>query len=166
MHRCSQFDHALGVPDGVVDGVIEDTGQKVLIEEAVNVIGFDCQLDPHAVKKRRMAGHLLGQEVRNEVLLNMCGQVVFAEPVDAQQLHQIVVHAFGFILQGVEAGRTADGVCLLLAKLIRMFPDLNLMQGYGMTEGSAVLTVLTADDHRKGGSILKSAGRPVPGARL
>ena len=84
MHRRCQLDHTLGVPDGVVDGVVEYTGQQVLIEEAVDVIGFDRQLDPHPLKKRRMAGHLLGQEVRNEVLLNVGGQVVFAKPVDAQ----------------------------------------------------------------------------------
>ncbi len=47
----------------------------------------------------------------------------------------------------------------LLERLIANFPDLNLWQGYGMTECSSVLTFLTADDHRRGGSILRSAGR-------
>jgi long-chain acyl-CoA synthetase len=35
-----------------------------------------------------------------------------------------------------------------------------------MTEASAVLTFLTADDHRRGGEVLRSAGRPVPGVVL
>ena len=54
----------------------------------------------------------------------------------------------------------------LLEKLLGLYPDLELSQGYGMTEASAVLTFLTADDHRRGGSILRSAGRPVPGVSL
>jgi long-chain acyl-CoA synthetase len=54
----------------------------------------------------------------------------------------------------------------LLERLLALFPDLELSQGYGMTEASAVLTFLTADDHRRGGEILKSAGRPVPGVVL
>ncbi|MET0160825.1 MAG: AMP-binding protein, partial [Acidimicrobiales bacterium] len=39
-------------------------------------------------------------------------------------------------------------------------------QGYGMTEASAVLTFLTAEDHFTGGERLRSAGRPVPGVLL
>ena len=54
----------------------------------------------------------------------------------------------------------------VLEKLLSMFPDLELSQGYGMTEASAVLTFLNADDHRRGGDILKSAGRAVPGVVL
>ena len=54
----------------------------------------------------------------------------------------------------------------LLDKLLSMFPDLEISQGYGMTEASAVLTFLTAEDHRRGGDILKSAGRAVPGVVL
>lgn len=54
----------------------------------------------------------------------------------------------------------------VLEKLRSLFPDLELSQGYGMTEASAVLTFLNADDHRRGGEILKSAGRAVPGVVL
>ena len=54
----------------------------------------------------------------------------------------------------------------LLERLLSTFPELNLWQGYGMTESSSVLTFLTADDHRRGGPILQSAGRPVPGVQL
>jgi acyl-CoA synthetase (AMP-forming)/AMP-acid ligase II len=50
--------------------------------------------------------------------------------------------------------------------LIELYPHLELSQGYGMTESSAVLTFLTADDHRAGGVRLRSAGRPVPGVVL
>ena len=54
----------------------------------------------------------------------------------------------------------------LLEELLAMYPELELSQGYGMTEASAVLTFLTADDHRRGGDVLRSAGRPVPGVTL
>jgi len=51
----------------------------------------------------------------------------------------------------------------LLEKLLAMYPDLDIFQGYGMTEASAILTVLGPEEHRAGGALLKSAGRPAPG---
>lgn len=54
----------------------------------------------------------------------------------------------------------------LLDRLMTAFPDLNLWQGYGMTESSSVLTFLTAADHRRGGAILRSAGRPAMGVNI
>jgi long-chain acyl-CoA synthetase len=52
----------------------------------------------------------------------------------------------------------------LLERLLEMFPDLDIYQGYGMTENCGLLTILGPDQHRKGGQLLKSAGRPVPGS--
>jgi long-chain acyl-CoA synthetase len=52
----------------------------------------------------------------------------------------------------------------LLDKLLGMFPDLEIYQGYGMTENAGLLTALLPEDHRAGGEILRSAGRPVPGS--
>ncbi len=43
---------------------------------------------------------------------------------------------------------------------------MNIWQGYGMTESSSVLTFLGPDDHRQGGALLRSAGRPLPGVVL
>ena len=54
----------------------------------------------------------------------------------------------------------------LLEQLIAMYPDMNIWQGYGMTESSSVLTFLGPDDHRQGGALLRSAGRPLPGVVL
>ena len=48
----------------------------------------------------------------------------------------------------------------------RAVPDLDVYQGYGMTESSAVLTALGPDDHRAGGDLLRSAGRPLAGVVL
>jgi long-chain acyl-CoA synthetase len=50
-----------------------------------------------------------------------------------------------------------------LDRLQELYPELALSQGYGMTECSAVLTWLGAEDHRRGGERLGSAGRPMPG---
>jgi acyl-CoA synthetase (AMP-forming)/AMP-acid ligase II len=54
----------------------------------------------------------------------------------------------------------------MLEQLLEMFPDLEISQGYGMTESSSVLTFLHAKEHREGGEVLKSAGRPVAGVVL
>src|SRR5215213_7499807 len=52
----------------------------------------------------------------------------------------------------------------LLEKLLGLFPDLDIFQGYGMTENAGLLTALLPEDHRRGGEVLRSAGRPVPGS--
>jgi long-chain acyl-CoA synthetase len=55
---------------------------------------------------------------------------------------------------------------VLLEKLAALYPALNLWQVYGMTEASPLLTVLTPDDHRAGGALLRSAGAPLTGIVL
>ncbi|MGH8984898.1 MAG: AMP-binding protein [Acidimicrobiia bacterium] len=54
----------------------------------------------------------------------------------------------------------------LLEKLLALFPELGVYQGYGMTESSAVLTSLGPAEHRRGGDLLRSAGRPLWGIVL
>ena len=54
----------------------------------------------------------------------------------------------------------------LLDRLISLYPDLDITQGYGMTECSSLLTWLDEKDHRVGGPRLQSAGRPVVGVSL
>jgi long-chain acyl-CoA synthetase len=54
----------------------------------------------------------------------------------------------------------------LLDRLAKVSPDLELTQGYGMTESSSLLTFLTARDHEKGGRRLRSVGSPVPGVEI
>ena len=54
----------------------------------------------------------------------------------------------------------------LLDRLFTLFPSMNIWHGYGMTECSSVLTFLTAEDHRRGGPVLRSAGRPVMGVGI
>jgi acyl-CoA synthetase (AMP-forming)/AMP-acid ligase II len=54
----------------------------------------------------------------------------------------------------------------LLERLLSLLPDIDILQGYGMTESSAVLTALGPDEHRAGGPRLRSAGRPLLGVEL
>ncbi len=54
----------------------------------------------------------------------------------------------------------------LLEKLLAMYPQTNIWQGYGMTECSSVLTLLGPKEHREGGGYLRSAGLPMPGVVL
>jgi acyl-CoA synthetase (AMP-forming)/AMP-acid ligase II len=54
----------------------------------------------------------------------------------------------------------------LLDRLLAMFPDLDISQGYGMTESSSVLTFLGPEEHRTGGPALRSVGRPLLGIEL
>ncbi len=54
----------------------------------------------------------------------------------------------------------------LLEKLLGLLPEIDIYQGYGMTESAAVLTALGPDEHREGGPRLRSAGRPLQGIVL
>lgn len=52
----------------------------------------------------------------------------------------------------------------LLERILELFPDLQIFQGYGMTENCGLLTCLGPEEHRQGGDLLRSAGRAVPGS--
>jgi long-chain acyl-CoA synthetase len=54
----------------------------------------------------------------------------------------------------------------LLRQLLALFPGLEVRQAYGMTEASPFLTMLDPEDHRRGGELLRSAGRALPGVVL
>ena len=52
----------------------------------------------------------------------------------------------------------------LLDRLLETLPDIDIYQGYGMTENCGLLTCLGPEEHRRGGDILRSAGRPLAGS--
>lgn len=54
----------------------------------------------------------------------------------------------------------------LLEKVLAMYPQTRLWQGYGMTESASVLCLLGPDEHRRGGQYLRAAGMPLPGVVL
>ena len=47
-----------------------------------------------------------------------------------------------------------------LQQCMTLWPHVGLVQAYGQTELAPIATLLSADDHRKGGELLRSAGRP------
>ena len=51
----------------------------------------------------------------------------------------------------------------LITRWLEMLPDTDFFQGYGMTEAASALTFLGPEDHRRGGSALTTAGRPMFG---
>ena len=54
----------------------------------------------------------------------------------------------------------------LLERVLAELPAVDVYQGYGMTESCGLLTVLGPEEHRQGGELLKSAGRPLTGSSL
>lgn len=50
----------------------------------------------------------------------------------------------------------------LLQEAMTLWPTVNFCQAYGQTELSPIATILSAEDHRRGGKPLSSAGRPTP----
>ena len=52
----------------------------------------------------------------------------------------------------------------LLDRVMATLPDVDIYQGYGMTENCGLLTCLGPEEHRRGGQPLRSAGRPMPGS--
>jgi long-chain acyl-CoA synthetase len=52
----------------------------------------------------------------------------------------------------------------LLDRLMATLPDIDLYQGYGMTENCGLLTSLGPEEHRHGGEPSRSAGRPLAGS--
>ncbi len=53
-----------------------------------------------------------------------------------------------------------------LARLQQDLPDLDLLQGYGMTEACSTVTLLLPEDHAPGSPRLRSVGKPVLGVQL
>ncbi len=54
----------------------------------------------------------------------------------------------------------------ILDQLLTDLPDMELIQGYGMTECSATLSMLLPEDHVPGSPRLRSVGRPVMGVTI
>jgi long-chain acyl-CoA synthetase len=53
-----------------------------------------------------------------------------------------------------------------LARIQADLPDLELVQGYGMTEAASTVSVLLPEDHAPGSPRLHSVGRPALGVRI
>jgi long-chain acyl-CoA synthetase len=100
-----------------------------------------------------MERYQIGMTVMVPTMINMVLQHSAFDPARLGSLRRLVYGA-------------APMPTALIEKVLSLFPDLDLIQGYGMTEAAAILTILTRDDHRRGGKLLSSAGRPVAGVEL
>jgi long-chain acyl-CoA synthetase len=54
----------------------------------------------------------------------------------------------------------------LIGRWLKMLPETDFIQGYGMTEAASALTFLGPEDHRRGGDVLTTSGRPLFGVEL
>ena len=54
----------------------------------------------------------------------------------------------------------------LVERVLQTFPDMDIFQGYGMTENCGLLSILGPEEHRQGGQLLRSAGRAMAGSRI
>ena len=87
------------------------------------------------------------------IMLSMLEQAEEFSPDRLKSLHQIVYGASPI---------SQD----LIGRWLQMLPDTDFLQGYGMTEAASALTFLGPEDHRRGGSALTAAGRPLFGVEL
>jgi acyl-CoA synthetase (AMP-forming)/AMP-acid ligase II len=110
--------------------------------------GFDPEKVMAATER-----YQIGMTVMVPTMINMVLQHPAFDPARLGSLRRLVYGA-------------APMPTALIEKLLTLFPELDVIQGYGMTEAAAILTVLSGDDHRRGGKLLSSAGRPVPGVEL
>jgi long-chain acyl-CoA synthetase len=53
-----------------------------------------------------------------------------------------------------------------LERILEELPDLQLVQGYGMTEGCSTVSLLLPEDHGAGSKRLESVGKPTLGTRV
>jgi long-chain acyl-CoA synthetase len=110
--------------------------------------GFDAEKVMAAMER-----HRIGMTVMVPTMINMVLQHPAFDPARLGSLRRLVYGA-------------APMPTAVIERLLALFPELDLIQGYGMTEAATILTILTGDDHRRGGNFLSSAGRPVPGVEL
>jgi long-chain acyl-CoA synthetase len=87
------------------------------------------------------------------VMLSMLEQVEGFSPDRLQSLRQLVYGASPI---------SQD----LITRWLELLPDVDFIQGYGMTEAASALTFLGPDDHRRGGKALTASGRPLFGVEL
>ncbi len=116
--------------------------------EGVVIPGFDPGLFLNAVEK-----HQVTETVLVPTMIAMVMQHPEYQPARLSSLRRI---GYG----GMAMPHA------LLAALQQSAPDIQLLQGYGMTEACAALTFLTAADHLKGDEQRHSVGRALPGVEV
>jgi long-chain acyl-CoA synthetase len=111
----------------------------------VSIPAFDPKVVMDAIETHQVSG--------TTMVPTMIGMMLQHPDFDPQRLASLKLLAYG-------ASPMPEA---LLSKVMELLPQVDLYQAYGMTEATAVTTVLTAEDHKRGDTILRSAGRAVPG---
>jgi long-chain acyl-CoA synthetase len=139
LHQTPMF-HAASM--GGIVGVPAEGGQSVIVPLFDPVVVMDA-IEQHNVTMTVMVPTMVGMLMNHEAF----------RPERLASLRRLTYGA-------------SPMPAALLDRLLAAFPDLDVYQGYGMTEASAVLTVLGPEEHRVGGARLQSAGNPLRGVVL
>ncbi len=139
LHQTPMF-HAASM--GGIVGVSAEGGTSVIVPMFDPVAVIDA-IEQHRVTMTVMVPTMIGMLMQHEAF----------EP---ERMTSLIRLTYG----------ASPMPAALLDRLLTAFPKLDVYQGYGMTECSAVLTVLGPDEHRAGGDCLRSAGRPLRGVTL
>jgi len=115
---------------------------------SVTIPLFDAELVLHVIEEQQIDTTMVVP-----IMLSMLEQVEGFSPRRLRTLRQLVYGA-------------APIAETLLSRWLEMLPDTDFLQGYGMTEAASALTFLSAEDHRRGGSGLTAAGRPLFGINV
>jgi long-chain acyl-CoA synthetase len=86
----------------------------------------------------------------------MVAMLLDASEFDPKRLASLQVLAYG----------ASPMPTALVQRVRELLPDVDLFQGYGMTENCGLLTCLGPEEHRRGGDLLRSAGRPLLGSEV
>ena len=97
-----------------------------------------------------MEAHQVEQTLMVPTMIGMCLAAEGYNPSRLKSLKQLIYGASPMPRQ-------------ILERLFSDLPDVELIQGYGMTESSSTLTILGADDHFLESEKLTSVGKPVIG---
>lgn len=127
-------------------------GGILFVPSAGGTVAFMPAFDPGGVLDM-IATHQVTQTVMVPTMIGLCMAHEDYRPERLATLDHLIYGA-------------SPMPAAMLERLTNDIPDVDLSQGYGMTECSSLLTVLSPDDHRKGGDLARSAGRPVIGVSL
>src|SRR6202050_4141263 len=115
---------------------------------AVTIPLFDAELVLRVIEEQEIDTTMVVP-----IMLSMLEQVEGFSPKRLRSVRQLVYGA-------------APISEALITRWLEMLPDTDFLQGYGMTEAASALTFLGPEDHRRGGSALTTAGRPLFGIEI
>ena len=124
--------------------VFSVVGSAVLGATLASIPAFDPKVVMDAIETHNISG--------TTMVPTMIGMMFQHPDFDPNRLRSLRMLAYG-------ASPMPEA---LLVKIQELFPDLDLYQAYGMTEATAVTTVLTPEDHRAAGRCCARPDAPCP----